>query len=223
MGKITFFQYNELKQKTKMSSEKLPGAAYDNKIYAKFSKNTIDKKVVNKKSFCEEFGLECHHREFLIGIVAPLTPKNGADILEKLLEGIATLPFRIAVRAIGTKRFQDVIGDFAEHYPHRIVIVADNDEGLRKILASSDATIFLAGGQENEALIRSALAYAAIPIAPAEVGHLVEDYNPNQESGTGFLYAEKNPWSAFAALVRAGENFRFPYDWKTIQKSAIET
>ncbi len=35
--------------------ENLPGAAYDNKIYAKFSKNTIEKKMQNKNDFCEEF------------------------------------------------------------------------------------------------------------------------------------------------------------------------
>lgn len=206
-----------------MNLEKMPGAAYDNKIYAKFSKNTIEKKAVNKQEFCEEYGITCGNREFLIGIVSPLTPQNGADILENLLEGIAVLPVKIAVRAIGTAKFQKVLGDFAERFPEKIAIVPDDEAGLRKILAAVDATLFLSTGEENETLARSALSYAALPIAPADMRHIVEDYNPNQESGNGFLYREQNVWLAFAAIVRALENFRFPYDFKNIQKSAIET
>ncbi len=206
-----------------MNWEKMPGAAYDNKIYAKFSKNTIEKKLINKKEFCAEYGVQCGDREFLIGIVSPLTPQNGGEILEEILKGIVALPIKIGVRAIGTEKFQKVLGDFAENHHEKIAIVPDEESGLRKILAASDAVLFLADGAENEFLARSALSYAALPIAPIGMRHIVEDYNPNQESGTGFLFQEQSIWLAFAAIVRALENFRFPYDFKNIQKSAIES
>ena len=63
--------------------------------------------------------------------------------------------------------------------------------------------------------------YACLPIAPEEFVILLKITIPikNREPVS---FSRINPWSAFAALVRANENFRFPYDWKNIQKSAIE-
>ncbi|QQS58680.1 hypothetical protein IPN35_03695 [Candidatus Peregrinibacteria bacterium] len=200
----------------------LPSAAYDNKIYAKFSKNTIEKKSQNKMEFCREHELSCQQRQLLVGIVMELSQKNGAKLLEDILPGMLSLNVCLAVRGVGTEQFQNLILNFSKQYPGRIAVVHDTNEGLRKIFAASDTSFFFSGGLDNEQLVQASLGYACLPIAPEGMRHIVEDYNPNQESGTGFLFSDGNPWSAFAALVRANENFRFPYDWKNIQKSAIE-
>ncbi len=201
--------------------ESLPGAAYDNKIYAKFSKNTIEKKLQNKEEFCEEFSLTCDKRQMLIGVVSELSTDNGANLLQDILPGIAALNICLAVRGVGTERFQKIVGDFAQENPGKVAIVGDGNDALRKIFAASDVSFFFNSGVENENLAKSALAYAALPIAPVSMNHLIEDYNPNQESGNGFVFEDENMWSAFAALVRSNENFKFPYDWKTIQKSSL--
>jgi len=201
---------------------KLPGAAYDNKIYAKFSKNTIEKKAQNKKAFCEEFDIPCPMRTMLLGVTLTLSSKNNAELLADILEGILVLDIHVVVRGIGTEKFQHILGEFSEKHPKSVSIVGDSDETLRKIFAASDACFFFSGGHENEVLAQSALQYAALPVAPKSMRHIVEDYNPNQESGNGFLFLDGNFWSAFAAIVRANENFRFPYDWRNIQKMAIE-
>jgi hypothetical protein len=54
----------------------------------------------------------------------------------------------------------------------------------------------------------------------------VEDYNPNRETGNSFVYGdikETDPWKIFAALVRALETFKFPYDWQSIVVNGIES
>jgi starch synthase len=203
-------------------NETLPGAAYDNKIYTKYSKNTIEKKQQNKAKFCEEYELLCDRRQMLLGITQELTAKNGAQLFEDLLPGIATLDICLAVRGVGSEKYQGVIDEYAKAYPGRLAVVPDTNEDFRKMLASVDACFFFSAGEDNEKLAMGALAYAALPIAPDSMKHLVEDYNPNQETGHGFLYQRGNLWAAFAAIVRARESFRFPYDWKTIQKSAID-
>lgn len=204
-------------------TQTLPGAAYDNKIYTKYSKNTIEKKAKNKADFCEEFELVCDQRQLLMGIVVELTDKNGAHLLAELLPGIAALNICLAVRGVGSEKYQKLLADFAKDNPGKIAVVPDNNEDIRKIFAAADISFFFSAGEENERLALGALSYASLPIAPASMQHIVEDYNPNQESGSGFVYRQENMWSAFAAIVRAQENFRFPYDWKTIQRSAIDT
>jgi starch synthase len=212
----------DFKQGMNTSEKSLPSAAYDNKIYAKFSKRTIEKKAENKAEFCKEFDLVCQQRQLLLGVELELSEKNGAQLLEDLLPGISALNICLAVRAVGTEKYQQIIGEFAKSHSGRVAIVPDTNEGLRKIFAGTDASFFFASGLPNEQLAQAALSYASLPIAPKSMGHIVEDYNPNQESGTGFLFPDQNVWSAFAAIVRAHENFKFPYDWKNIQKSAIE-
>jgi hypothetical protein len=47
----------------------------------------------------------------------------------------------------------------------------------------------------------------------------ITDYNPNTESGNSFVYKNTNEWEIFAAVVRALETYKFPYDWKFIIRS----
>jgi starch synthase len=199
----------------------LPGAAYDNKIYAKFSKNTIEKKAQNKADFCAEFEIKCKPRQMLLGVVLELSDKNNAQVLENILEGLDALNICLAIRAKGSEKYQKIVGEFAEKNSEKVAIVGENSDALRKILAASDACFFFSDGTENEGLAQAALSYGALPIAPKSMRHIVQDYNPNQESGNGFVFETGNSWSAFAAIVRTNENYRFPYDWKNIQKSAL--
>ena len=203
-------------------TQTLPGAAYDNKIYTKYSKNTIEKKIKNKADFCEEMEIICDQRQLLMGVVTELTDANGAQLFADVLPGIASLGICLAIRGVGSEKFQSLIVDFARRFPGKIAVVPDTNEWLRKILASCDVSFFFSGGEDNELLALGSLNYACLPIAPDSMKHIVEDYNPNQETGTGFVYRKDNMWLGFGAIVRAQENFRFPYDWKTIQKSAID-
>jgi hypothetical protein len=47
----------------------------------------------------------------------------------------------------------------------------------------------------------------------------IQDYNPNTEKGNSFVYRSINQWEIFAAVVRAVETFKFPYDWKFLTRS----
>jgi glycogen synthase len=69
--------------------------------------------------------------------------------------------------------------------------------------------------------LRNALSYGAIPVSlPCSV---LENYDQNQESGNAFIYEKADVWSAFAAVVRSLETYRFPFDWRTIQKHCMAT
>lgn len=200
----------------------LPSAAYDNRIYAKFSKRTIEKKKINKEEFQKEFSLISDKKALLIAITVELTEKNGCDLLVELLPGMLTLNTQIIVRGVGTAKFQKIILDLAESHPGRITILEDEDNNLRKTYASSDVSMFFTKNDDSMNEIQNALTYASLPIAPTSFAGKLKDYNPNLESGNSFLYKEGEIWSAFTALVRAHENYRFPYDWKTICKNALD-
>lgn len=72
--------------------------------------------------------------------------------------------------------------------------------------------------QNDETLLKLAWEEGVVPIV-RPFNDTIVDYNPNTESGNSFIYEEDNYWAIFAAIVRARETYKFPYDWKFIIRS----
>lgn len=54
-----------------------------------------------------------------------------------------------------------------------------------------------------------------VPIAQMD-GDGTVDYNPIAEKGNGFYFKNPTAWEIFAAIVRALETYKFPYDWENL-------
>jgi len=193
--------------------------AYDNKIYQKYSKKMLQNKEKNKIAFCQDFGLEYNKKIPLLCLTFPLTEKNNMGMLQDVIEGILEQDVVLAVTGIGTKKYQDFFDELAGKHPKKVAIISDNDGNKRKIYAASDMYLATASTEECKEEIEKAMNYGAVPICPPN--ELVSDYNGAKEEGDGFLYKENSPWSFFAAFIRALENFKFPYDWRSIQQIAM--
>ena len=50
----------------------------------------------------------------------------------------------------------------------------------------------------------------------------VTDYNPNMETGTGFVFDKFDSSSLMIALIRASENFKDKTKWKALQKRVMQ-
>lgn len=194
--------------------------AYDNKIYQKFSKKTIQNKEKNKIDFLQDIDLPYNKRVPLLAITYPLTDKNNGEIIQEVMNGILEQPVQLVMVGVGTEKFQKYCVELVEKNPKKIAILPDGPEIKRKIYAAADLILVPAESQECLEEARGAMAYGVIPIMPPEP--FAEDHDPVQEKGNAFFYPKGSVWGFFAALVRALENFRFPYDWKTIQVAAME-
>jgi len=194
--------------------------AYDNKIYQKYSKKMIQNKEKNKIAFCQDFDLQYDKKVPLLCITYPLTEKNNIEIIKDVMNGILEQPVQIVLMGIGTQKYQDYFTELAEKNSKQIVIVPDNDENKRKVYAASNIILIPADSTECMKEAQNAMQYGVIPIISEQ--DFVEDYDPVQEKGNAFVYSEGSPWSFFATLIRALENFKFPYDWKNIAVSAME-
>jgi len=98
----------------------------------------------------------------------------------------------------------------------KIAIILPYDRKNRsKLLCASDMALVFDFSDVGEMLI-----HGAIPVTFERPE--VADYNPNRETGNSFVYKNNDLWSMFAALVRARETFKFPYDWKHIVKQGLE-
>lgn len=83
----------------------------------------------------------------------------------------------------------------------------------------SSIAIFLS---EDVELLEDAWKRGIVPVT-FNFDNRIEDYNPNTEKGNSFVYENFNQWEIFAALVRALETYKFPYDWRFIKRSCVKS
>lgn len=193
--------------------------AYDNKIYQKYSKKMIQNKEKNKIAFCQDFELPYDKKIPLLCITYPLTDKNNINIIQDVMNGILEQPVQIVLMGIGTEKYQNYFTELAEKFPKQISIIPDDDENRRKVYAASNIALIPSESNECNKEAENAMNYGVVPVISNQ--DFVENYNPVQESGNAFVYSKGSPWSFFATLIRALENFKFPYDWKNISVNAM--
>ncbi len=194
--------------------------SYDNKIAKKYSAKTLDHKVENKTALQKELGWIEEPKKPVLCIVTGMTDELGGALMEQILPGIEELDVELLVRGRGAEKYGKLFTDLAKKHKGRMAILPDDEDSVRKMLAASDIALFF-DEQKNTDDLNNALRYGVIPVCITQQS--LSNYNPVQESGNAFLYEKATSWKCFAALVRALETFKFPFDWRTIQRNAMES
>lgn len=131
--------------------------------------------------------------------------KAEQKALTELIEGCKQLKLNIVV-------LSDSKLVFANRNAHNLPY---NQKNRHKLISAADMALTFDWSDTEELLM-----HGTIPIASRNQNTL--DYNPNAETGNSFIYQHKNAWSIFAALVRALETYKFPYDWRHIIKQGLK-
>lgn len=184
----------------------------------RFTTKTLDMKVQQKLALQREVGWPEEPKRMMVCLPAGMTDALGGALLQDVLPGLFTLPMQLVILGKGSSQYGSLFTQLAAEEPDRVAIVQASDENQRRLIAASDAVLFLAN-PDKLALADVALRYGTIPIGP--VCEVLENYNPNQETGNAFTYDGATPWHCFAAAVRAVETYRFPFDWRTIQRHCL--
>ena len=197
--------------------------SYDNKIARRYSVQSLEQKVANKTALQRELGWPAEPKRALLCLPAGMTNELGGDLLQKVLPGLLALPVELLILGKGSAQYGALFTKLMKEHSHKIAIIQDEEDAIRKMYAAADMALFFSDPTKQPELMQ-ALSYGVIPVAPEATG--LEQYDPIQESGYSFLYQDAGDqvvWHAFAALVRAIETHRFPFDWRTIQRHAMET
>ena len=177
----------------------------------------LDKKSGAKAALQAELGWEKQPRRGMLCISTGMSDKLGGQLLEDVMAGLLTLPVQIVVVGKGSPEYGAYFTKLAKDKPHKVAIVANDADTVENVLTASDMALFCAPPAEDDA--RACLEHGAVPVSPAS--GVLTNYDPNQEDGNAFVYDQLTHWHCFAAAVRAVETYRFPYDFKTIQKHCI--
>ena len=170
--------------------------------------------------------------------------KNKAALFDERHWGEARWPLVFVPLALldaaGRRILVDLLPAFAQREMHVLILGEDaalTDTGLANVhceegsealfhqaLAAADV-VLLPGEMLHSARVEMlAWRYGAIPVvsATASAHGIADNYDPVLESGAAFLAETNDVWGYHAALVRALETYRLPYDWKGIQRTGFE-
>lgn len=178
-----------------------------------------EQKVAQKTALQEELGWTPEPRRAMLCIPTGASEKLGGELLKELMAGLLSLPVQVVILGKGSAAYGEYLTQVAEEHPERIAIIANEEKMIREMFAASDMALFLSDATDLPEL-QASLRYGTVPVCPYT--KKVKAYDPNQESGQAFLYDKETVWHAFAGIVRALETYRFPFDWKTIQKHCVE-
>lgn len=99
-----------------------------------------------------------------------------------------------------------------EIFPKQFFLYEAIPQNKNKILAKTDVCFFLKSPQKKDLdMLRK---NNSIPIGPQN--NQLNNYDPIKETGDAFTYTPKNHWQMLYAIIRAEQNFQFPYDWRQI-------
>lgn len=166
----------------------------------------ISKKRLAKKNLSDVVSF--NYKKPLVGVFldTKLTKKDE-ETLKGLFDGVANLGLEMVVVA-------DTNLDFFKN--NGVKILPYSRKNRKLLLEASDMALSFSFNDVHEMFL-----YGIVPVTGERPE--VKNYDPTHETGNSFVYNKENTWSVFAALVRALETYKFPYDWKSIVRSAIDS
>ncbi len=194
--------------------------AFDDLIESKFSIGSIEQKIQNKTALQKELGWPVEPKRPMLCLPAGMTEKLGGPLLTEVLPGILSQQMELLVLGKGSSTYGSIFMHLAQEQRYRVHIISESEEDMHRMFAAADMALFLSDPTHMEEL-EHCLAYGVVPLSPTTP--LLEDYNPIQETGNAFVFGTPSKWTAFAAIVRAVETYKFPFDWRTIVRHCMET
>ncbi|MFA5820788.1 MAG: hypothetical protein WC873_01635 [Candidatus Gracilibacteria bacterium] len=168
--------------------------------------NFLKKKIEAKRDLAKKFSFSA--KKPLLGVFLDHElSKKDEEKIKSVLEGTANIDVEVIVLSESNLDISSL--------PHTIFLPYGRIN-RQTLLDAVDIAISFPFNDVEEMLL-----HGVIPVCKHRPE--VKNYNPNHETGNGFIYRGESAWSIFAALVRALETFKFPYDWKHIVRHGMES
>jgi glycogen synthase len=194
------------------------------KTESKIINKNINKKKNStmKEKFQKKHELYEDNNHFMVLITTPLFEENNAKLWVDILPGLSDMGFQVVIRGNASNEFKNIVEAFSSDHPSLCAII--DEEDYKDAYEVSDVLLTFSSDKKTKSEVLYGLSKGVIPIVVHDFPlKQLENYNPNLESGNSFMYYKNTPWAVFATLIRAYENYRFPYDWKNICKSAVKS
>lgn len=191
----------------------------DTVLYKNYSKTSLKAKIGNKLEMQKAFKLESGTEIFVMGITSPIREANKGNDVVEAIKALLEIQTQVIVCAQVDTKYEKIFNLFQKEYPKHFTVLEYSPENVRKTHAAVDSELFVAYPENTEDVLDEALRYGVVPVSISHES--LVNFNAVEETGNAFLIHQINLWYVFETCIRAKENFKFPYDWKTIQQACM--
>ena len=177
-----------------------------------------------KKALLRAVGLPERTNTPLLAMVSRLTSQKGFDLVEDIFDRLIERGVQLVLLGTGEPRFEQFFRDAAERYPDQVAVeIAFNEALAHQIEAGAD--LFLMPSLYEPCGLNQmySLKYGTIPVVRA-VGGLkdtVQDYDAENQTGTGFVFAPYQSEAMLAAIDRGLLVYRDKKAWTALRRRAM--
>lgn len=194
--------------------------ATDKALVCNYDETSIDNKVKNKLALQKEMRLPEDPQKIVAGVVSRLSYQKGLDIIINSAHDMANLDIQIVALGTGEEFYQNMFKRIAYELPNNVSIMLEfNDPLARRIYAGSD--IFLMPSRYEPCGLSQIIAmrYGTVPVVRRTGGlvdTVVDYYDQNSNSPTGFCFDEASPYGMMSAIKNVMNVFSDKDKWKEL-------
>jgi len=190
----------------------------------KYNSKTLSERKKNKKILQQKFNLPERGDVFVVAIVSRLSEQKGLDLLVEMIEPLLdNFDFQFVIVGAGDSKYHSFFEELNNKYP-QVATHLSYDAILPQVIYSGADMILIPSHFEPSGLTQmEAMRYGLIPLVRKTGGlaDSVDDYNPLEQSGTGFVFEKYDKYAFFSTFIRAFETYRYPQIWQGIQERAM--
>ena len=199
--------------------------ATDKTLVQNYSKDTIEKRSVNKSALQKELGLNVEENVFLMGVVSRLVDQKGIGLLLQIIDRfMAYSNSQLVVLGTGDRQIETQLWQLATRFPGRMSVQLLYDGSLaRRIYSGCDVFLMPSKFEPCGISQMMAMRYGCIPIVRRTGGLVdtVSHHDPMNQKGTGYCFDRYEPLDLFTCMVRASEGFVYKDRWQQLQQRAM--
>lgn len=199
--------------------------ATDGNLAAHYTPQDLSGKKECRADLLHAFGLEkVADGALVIGIVSRFAAMKGFGFVEEIAEQFTERDVAVVALGTGEPYFEKFFRDWAFGHPDQVAVQNRFDDALaHKIEAGAD--IFLMPSRYEPCGLNQiySLKYGTVPVVRATGGldETIEEWNPEQGTGTGFKFEGLSAPGLLAAIDRALATFQDKEGWKQLMLNGM--
>jgi starch synthase len=199
--------------------------ATDRNLAANYSQENLAGKALCRADLLDAFGLEqVDNSTPVIGIVSRFVAQKGFDLVEQIAGRLSELNVAVVALGEGEPAYEKFFRDWAFWNKANVAVRIGYDNALaHKIEAGAD--MFLMPSLYEPCGLNQiySLTYGTVPVVRATGGldDTIEEWNPQQGTGTGFKFKGLRAEGLWAAIERALAAFEDKEGWKRLMLNGM--
>lgn len=171
-----------------------------------YSASRLEGKGACRDILLNELALELGPAGPVFGMLSRLVPEKGFDLLMPVLDRLLSDDVRLIILGEGDPAYEAALAVAARKYRTKFAYRRSYDERLAHLIeAGTDITLIPSQIEPSGLSAMYSLKYGALPVARATGGiqEIIQDYDPTDDSGHGFLCYWNSPDAFWDSVKRA--------------------